>query len=533
MGGILVSQSFQCPNCSAPLDLPVGGGSLVTCLYCRSKVMLPVELQSDSMNAQDESAHLLKPDQVVKLSEISDLIAQGNKIGAIKLYREVFDTSLTEAKEAIEQLADGKPITQVNVLAEGEVLQPRNELLEAQIQQLVQDGKKIEAIKRYRETYHTGLKESKEAIEAYETGGVLPVPSLKISAETAQQMIDAIQNFAQSASVENTTISVQTGSFEVPARRASGASSSYGWWITCGIVFILLTVILPIFFAMTSRGGPLESIWARLNPFAYARIGTAFGEEGSGPGLFDDPRALAVDSGGNLYVANYSDGRIQKFDPSGEFSFLWSVGPNSYVNSLAADRFGNVFVVYQGEIWRYDGATGKPTGQVENPDDRWFEVIAASPDGSLVAAVNTEDVLRFDAEGHQVYSRAESGSTISRQADDVEDIAADAVGNIYILSYSSSAVLKYAPDGRLLTRFGSEGEEKGQFRYPQDIAVDGQGRIYVSDSDGIKVFASDGRYLDEFNVPGGVAFGIEFDNQGNLWVVTNKPQVLEYKLPGP
>lgn len=104
---------------------------------------------------------------------------------------------------------------------------------------------------------------------------------------------------------------------------------------------------------------------------------------------------------------------------------------------------------------------------------------------------------------------------------------------IYFLSSSSSAVLRYAPDGRLLTRFGSEGEEKGQFRYPQDIAVDGQGRIYVSDSDGIKVFASDGRYLDEFSVPGGVAFGIESDNQGNLWVVTNKPQVLEFKLPGP
>jgi len=157
---------------------------------------------------------------------------------------------------------------------------------------------------------------------------------------------------------------------------------------------------------------------------------------------------------------------------------------------------------------------------------------AASPDGSLVAAVNTEDILRFDAEGRQVYSRLELDGVMSSQADDVEDIAMDAVGNIYLLSDSSSSVLKYAPDGRLLTRFGSEGEEKGQFDFPRAIAVDGQGRIYVSDNNGIKVFTPDGRYLDEFNVPGGVAFGIEFDNQGNLWAVTNQPKVLKFRVPG-
>jgi sugar lactone lactonase YvrE len=169
---------------------------------------------------------------------------------------------------------------------------------------------------------------------------------------------------------------------------------------------------------------------------------------------------------------------------------------------------------------------------VENPGDRRFDVVAASPDGSLVATGNTEDIVRFDADGYQVFSRAETAGVLLSQAEDVEDIAVDAVGNIYLLSHSSSAVLKYAPDGRLLIRFGSEGDEKGQLDFPHSIAVDGQGRIYVGDSDGIKVFAPDGRYLDQFNVPGGVSFDIEFDNQGNLWVVTNQPQVLKFKIPG-
>jgi sugar lactone lactonase YvrE len=182
---------------------------------------------------------------------------------------------------------------------------------------------------------------------------------------------------------------------------------------------------------------------------------------------------------------------------------------------------------------RFDGTTGKPAGQVENPGDRWFDVVAASPDGSLVAAGNTEDIVRFDADGHQVFSRAESAGVLLSQAEDVEYIAVDAVGNIYLLSYSSAAVLKYAPDGRLLIRFGSDGDEKGQLDFPDSIAVDGQGRIYIGDSDGIKVFASDGRYLDQFNVPGGVSFDLEFGSQGDLWVVTSQPKLIKFNIPGP
>jgi hypothetical protein len=53
-------------------------------------------------------------------------------------------------------------------------------------------------------------------------------------------------------------------------------------------------------------------------------------------GLLDDPGTLAVDASGNLHVADLSDGRIQKFDPSGKFMFLWNVGADSYIASLTA-----------------------------------------------------------------------------------------------------------------------------------------------------------------------------------------------------
>ena len=45
----------------------------------------------------------------------------------------------------------------------------------------------------------------------------------------------------------------------------------------------------------------------------------SFGGPGTGNGQFNDPEGVAVDSGGNIYVADTVNNRIQKFDSSGNF----------------------------------------------------------------------------------------------------------------------------------------------------------------------------------------------------------------------
>src|SRR3989304_4859767 len=45
----------------------------------------------------------------------------------------------------------------------------------------------------------------------------------------------------------------------------------------------------------------------------------SFGTLGSGDGQFHDPSGVAVDSGGNIYVADTVNNRIQKFDSNGNF----------------------------------------------------------------------------------------------------------------------------------------------------------------------------------------------------------------------
>jgi len=50
---------------------------------------------------------------------------------------------------------------------------------------------------------------------------------------------------------------------------------------------------------------------------------TAWGQRGSGPGEFDSPHGLAMDSSGRLFVADRSNSRIQIFTQDGEFLEEW------------------------------------------------------------------------------------------------------------------------------------------------------------------------------------------------------------------
>ena len=49
-----------------------------------------------------------------------------------------------------------------------------------------------------------------------------------------------------------------------------------------------------------------------------------WGGKGTGPGQFDQPHSIAIDSKGRLYVADRSNNRIQIFDQSGKFLDQWT-----------------------------------------------------------------------------------------------------------------------------------------------------------------------------------------------------------------
>jgi len=262
----------------------------------------------------------------------------------------------------------------------------------------------------------------------------------------------------------------------------------------------------------------------------FASIAMTFGSEGIGPGLFTDARSIAVDGEGNIYVGEYSSGRIQVFDPDGKFITQWMADTKMPLRGMAADRKGTVYIAQRGIISRYEGKTGKMTGQLQFPDGRGFDDVSVTADGGLVAAwfrlmngvsysTGGDNSVRFDANGRTV---ATIRDAVSRQTEHAEldmRIAADGLGNIYALGTFNNAVFKFTPDGKFVNKFGSAGDQPGQFRAPQAIAVDGQGRVYVSDIMGVQVFDANGTRIDRFKVDGG-ASGMVFNDKNELLVAS-------------
>lgn len=120
-----MSQAFQCPNCGASLDYDGGPDLTIRCPYCKSSVIVPQELrarqvQSDEGFEAPNLGGLL--DDVVRLAsplgEIARLARAGKKIEAVKLYRQTFNVGLQEAKEAVDKIERGEPLTMTNVTVE-------------------------------------------------------------------------------------------------------------------------------------------------------------------------------------------------------------------------------------------------------------------------------------------------------------------------------------------------------------------------------------------------------------------------------
>ncbi|MCA9129674.1 MAG: hypothetical protein KDB22_21455 [Planctomycetales bacterium] len=100
---------------------------------------------------------------------IRRLLQEGKKIEAVKLYREETGTGLAQAKEAVESIGDG-------LVPERPARTDASNELERQVLNLVGRGEKIEAIRLYREQTGVSLKESKDAVDALCQQQRIPAP---------------------------------------------------------------------------------------------------------------------------------------------------------------------------------------------------------------------------------------------------------------------------------------------------------------------------------------------------------------------
>jgi ribosomal protein L7/L12 len=140
-----------CDFCNAAI--PAGSKS---CPKCGAAIVTD--------GATDAAATAAPPTE----ADLESLVRQGQKIEAIKRYRAQTGVGLAEAKAAVEAIERGeKPPVGRAAPAPADV--------DADLWELLQRGEKIQAIKLYRERTGTGLAEAKTAVEAIGRRHGLPV----------------------------------------------------------------------------------------------------------------------------------------------------------------------------------------------------------------------------------------------------------------------------------------------------------------------------------------------------------------------
>jgi DNA-binding beta-propeller fold protein YncE len=121
-----------------------------------------------------------------------------------------------------------------------------------------------------------------------------------------------------------------------------------------------------------------------------------WGKRGSGPGEFHVVHAIAVGPQGHVYVADRENGRLQWFDPQGQFLGQWTYGGQLY--TVAFSPAGDLYVSTHPKresldtefnVIKIDAASGKMLGRVAV---RAHELTIA-PDGALLPATLSSQLL--------------------------------------------------------------------------------------------------------------------------------------------
>jgi sugar lactone lactonase YvrE len=116
-------------------------------------------------------------------------------------------------------------------------------------------------------------------------------------------------------------------------------------------------------------------------------------------------------------------------------------------------------------------------------------------------------------------------------------LAVDAAGTLYVADTGRSRVLVFAPGGRFVRAFGTDGHDLGQLKQPMAIAVAPDGALFVADWENARIErwrpAADGWEATTAWSTGFRPWGVAVDRQGRVYVPdTDRRQVLVYAPDG-
>ena len=203
------------------------------------------------------------------------------------------------------------------------------------------------------------------------------------------------------------------------------------------------------------------------------------------------------------------------------------------VSGVATDSRGQVFVFQRGPkadpIIVFDskgrylrswgrGMFGRPHGmRVDRDDNVW------------ITDHIDHQVMKFTNDGKLLLTLGIKGQTGTDEKtfDGPTDISFAASGDFYVSDgYGNDRVLKFSKDGKFLLTWGQSGTGPGEFDLVHSVAVDSQGRVFVSDreNDRIQIFDGNGKFLRMWTHLGATQ-NIFITPQDEVWIITHRNHV--------
>lgn len=270
-----------------------------------------------------------------------------------------------------------------------------------------------------------------------------------------------------------------------------------------------------------------------------------WGSRGGGPGQFNFPRGIAVDSAGDVYVVDAYNYRLQKFDGDGVYLLEWGVfgmgdGQFYFPLGVAVDNQDRVFVadgtgvqIFDSSgsfLFRFGGHSYKPTnGQFIQAGD------AALDGDGYIYVTDTSGSWSWWPYGHRIQAFSPQGSFLAKWGSKGSapgryylptGIAFDSFGTLLIADTGNSRLQRLSTSGQLLDVWYDAGPDAGAFSGPTDVEIDGEGSILVADRLNDRIVKLDrwGNFLaqwgtfgtgdGQFNRP----FATAVDAAGNVYV---------------
>jgi DNA-binding beta-propeller fold protein YncE len=217
------------------------------------------------------------------------------------------------------------------------------------------------------------------------------------------------------------------------------------------------------------------------------------------------PYGLAVDSKGNLYVADTKVGAVFIFNPESR--------DTDFIKHGVDARFGRIFGLVIDDSDRLFVSDGQYNHVlVFNPNHKlegqFGEGVMNDPAGLAVdeesrfiyvANTGTDQVLVYDADSLKLLRKigtAGKKHTLTTPGDfsAPTNVAVDKDGNLYVSDTLNDRIEEFDAEGTFIRAFGKNGDGPGEFTRPKGIAIDCDGHVWVADAmmNRLQVFTPEG-----------------------------------------